>query len=249
MEPGASFRLLVFVAALLPVSAQAYTTFGFKWGSPQLGEGAKITWGYAPNGSACRIETCTLSDLSHLSRLPGDFRSEVDRAFDAWSAVADIDFVFETGGSPDILIGALDIDGRGGVLADSNTRYRTNTSPGTAIESDIRFDTSDTLFARFFNVLTHEIGHSLGLGHVDDRDALMHSFVSTRFQGPQKDDIAGIQYLYGSRNISPSRRLAPIPLPATFWMLLCGLVLLSTTAFQRRGAPQPSGAHPRHCTR
>ncbi len=249
MEPGPSFRSLVFVATLLPVSAQAYETFGFKWGSHTAGEGARITWGLARDGSACRIEGCARSGLSHLPKLPGDYRSQVDRAFDAWSAVADIDFVFKTKGSPDILIGALDIDGRGDILADSNTRYWLDEPLGRAIESDIRFDTADIdgLGDRLFNVLAHEIGHSLGLHHVDNKDALMYKFVSTRFRGPQKDDIAGVRYLYGSRSGSHNRGLAPIPLPTTFWMLLCGLLLLGSAALQRHRVPQPSTGHPRCC--
>ncbi|GCC34873.1 hypothetical protein chiPu_0013350 [Chiloscyllium punctatum] len=48
-------------------------------------------------------------------------------------------------------------------------------------------------------VVTHEVGHSLGLGHSNDKNAVM--FATYSFRDPfmlMPDDIKGIQFLYGN---------------------------------------------------
>lgn len=47
------------------------------------------------------------------------------------------------------------------------------------------------------NILIHELGHSLGLLHSDDPDAIMNPLRDTTDLSLGVDDIAGIQFLYG----------------------------------------------------
>ncbi|XP_070572236.1 stromelysin-3-like [Ptychodera flava] len=64
-------------------------------------------------------------------------------------------------------------------------------------------------------VAAHEFGHSLGLGHSEVFGALMypyHTGYKPDFQ-LHADDIAGIQYLYGSKPEEPETTVAPRPDP------------------------------------
>lgn len=51
------------------------------------------------------------------------------------------------------------------------------------------------------NVLGHEHGHGMGLGHVMpmNETKLMEPVLTTAFDGPRNDDIQGCQFLYGDR--------------------------------------------------
>lgn len=73
------------------------------------------------------------------------------------------------------------------------------------IAGDMVIDTSNTNFyvpgnqTAVRNVIMHETGHGLGLNHVEpvSQTKLMEPFISTAFQGPQIDDILGLQRNYG----------------------------------------------------
>lgn len=59
----------------------------------------------------------------------------------------------------------------------------------------------------FFSVALHEIGHSLGLAHSDEREAVMHPFYVEQHYGLKQDDIDGIQQLYRKWTFSCSTSL------------------------------------------
>ena len=56
----------------------------------------------------------------------------------------------------------------------------------------------------FLRVAVHDIGHSIGLGHSTDKDAMMFPFYEKsqhKFQ-LSEDDVLGVQALYGKRRMS-----------------------------------------------
>ncbi len=141
----------------------------------------------------------------------------VESSFERWDAVSGIDYSYEpnddgaiyspnTPGIPgvrgDQRIGGHSIDGQ-----ISPTFLAYNFFPNYAemvIDTDelIRWGNPEGNYIRFRNMLMHEAGHGLGLNHLDSSDAdfLMEPFLATAFEGPQLDDILGIQRLYGDAN-------------------------------------------------
>jgi len=127
-------------------------------------------------------------------------------AFEGWSSVAGLFFVYEpnddgaalgesgvAGVRGDIRISGHYIDGTGGILG-----YAWGPQMGAVV-----LDTSDGTFASDLNTLTlvlqHQIGHTIGLYHVCPVSGtkLMEPTYSSQVSGPQMDDILGAQFFYG----------------------------------------------------
>jgi hypothetical protein len=102
---------------------------------------------------------------------------------------------------------------------------------GASAAGDIHFDIAETWKLGFgglgfsiFQVMAHELGHALGLEHTGVANSLMNPFYTEAFSGPQADDIAGMQYIYGR---------AQVPEPTS--MLLLGIGIAGVR-FRRYGA-------------
>ncbi|MDY8108869.1 matrixin family metalloprotease [Fulvimarina sp. 2208YS6-2-32] len=180
---------------------------GTKWGS---GVGTTtISWSFATLPGDLVTFTAALADSA--------YRSAVAAAFDAWEAVADIDFVYLSDSrSNDIRLGWSDIDGAGGTLGSAHWRYR-----GTStIEAEIRFDSAEPWAPQtggngtfnFYAVALHEIGHAIGLSHAEGvRSSIMYPYL-TSVATLSADDVAEIQGLYGVKPV-PVAVAAPAPAP------------------------------------
>ncbi len=179
-----------------------------------------LTWSYPPDGTPISSFVGEPASPSNLrgwlnAAYPGGFaewHALLESVFASWGAASGIRYLYEPaddgasfpyapgelGRRGDIRIVAHLVDGTAGVLG-----Y--NFQPNTG---DMVLDSQDGFYAdrsynsrRLRNVIAHEHGHGLGMQHVcpSDGTKLMEPYASTRFEGPQHDDLLGVQRLYGDR--------------------------------------------------
>jgi len=147
---------------------------------------------------------------------------EVEKSFAEWATYVLLTFT-ETASagltkSLDILWGAGDhgdifpFDGPGGVLA--HAFFPAPPNPET-IGGDMHFDEDETwsltVDFHMFAVALHEAGHSLGLSHSDEPDAVMFAFYGGPLTGLHPDDIAGIRSIYATKTTGPVTRYVALP--------------------------------------
>jgi len=142
-----------------------------------------------------------------------------EMVFSVWGDLIGVDYVYEpnddgadwvlsagvVGVRADVRIGGHSIDGQSG----SNT-LAYNFFPNFG---DMVIDTDNSSFygdtsnnsRGLRNVLAHEHGHGLGIGHVCPimLGRLMEPFIDTSFDGPQEDDILAANRGYGDRDEFP----------------------------------------------
>ncbi|MBU6386355.1 MAG: matrixin family metalloprotease, partial [Planctomycetes bacterium] len=146
----------------------------------------------------------------------------VRRTYENWASASGLNFIYEPnddgaaysaaargviGVRGDMRVGGNAIDGNSGILGFA---FYPTGSGNTGTDGDMVIDTSDNFYSLnsdgangenrgFHNVLSHEIGHGIGLGHVipTDQTKLMEPFVSFAYYGAQLDDIIATQTLYG----------------------------------------------------
>ncbi|OCT96142.1 hypothetical protein XELAEV_18013825mg [Xenopus laevis] len=156
--------------------------------------------------------------------IPQMTRDEVDqaiqKAFKVWSDVTPLTFTRIYDGVSDIEMlfaskdhkDSLPFDGPFGVLAHA-------LAPGDKMGGDVHFDadekwTSGSAGVNLFLVAAHELGHSLGLDHSKESNALMfpnYHYINPNTFQLSGDDINGIQSLYGPKEkaVVPTKASPP----------------------------------------
>ena len=160
--------------------------FGTKWGPPQLGTPATVTWSFQTTGG---------SPTPLSSFMPNGYADEIRQAFQTWSNAANIKFVEVPSGGQIKMAGAA-IDGPGGTAG-------TGQFPGSG-SSTVTFDSANSWSLTpnsgggyIYQTALHEIGHAIGLAHPPNISAAMNHVISSSFEGLLPTDVAGVQAIYG----------------------------------------------------
>lgn len=186
-----------------------YTLNGMKWGSQPFGSGGiVIRWSFGHYGETPFADEHAITESG--------YRALVRQAFDAWEAVADIDLVeVESSANTDISVSWAGIDGHGKAVGTTYYAYNGTRMTDAAVYMDTaeRWTDSGVYTAgktNFYSVVLHEIGHTLGLGHVEDEESIMNPYTTATVE-LDDGDIAGIQALYGAK---PSGGSQPVTAPS-----------------------------------
>jgi hypothetical protein len=172
----------------------------------------------------------TYAFANGTDQLPGDTEFDViSRAFALWdeqtsltfarvsdTATADIVVSWEVGDHGD----GDPFDGPGDVLAHASFPNPYDKSQVFLhFDDDEQWVDSDTQDVDLETVAAHEIGHTLGLAHSNNPNALMFPSYSGPHRFLDQDDIAGVQSIYGASSAPEPAPQAPpqdaTPPPAT----------------------------------
>lgn len=158
-----------------------------------------------------RITWLVDADLPGIAR--DSFRGAVRTAFERWAGVCGIDPAESTGSTANIVVRTQQ-QGLGGVLADCQLPFPGITERDTLL---MRVDVADAWAIAdnpppqrvgLVHVLTHELGHGLGLSH-GPTGCLMAPVYSAAIGSPQDWDVVQARLRYDR----PIANLPPVALP------------------------------------
>lgn len=175
-----------------------YSAGSVKWGEPTLGEpSGTINW----NADGLALDGMSESQIT----------STLISAFDAWEAAAAVDFQYSTSGVSLTLDDASlsgSVAGTASITFDGNAGLSEIFTGGVEFNSNLNWSPFGGGGTDFYAVALHEIGHILGLNHVDDETEIMNPVVYAENLGD--GDIAGVQFLYGTDGGDTPAPLEPV---------------------------------------
>ncbi|MBS0195933.1 MAG: matrixin family metalloprotease [Planctomycetes bacterium] len=198
-----------------------------RWPIGGQGDAIMLTWSFVPDGTIVGDDNAVggagASEI--FSRMDSKFGaanrqvwiSKIQQCFDRWSALTGVTYVriryngneWDDGAAwgnvgsatrGDVRIGMKAIDSTGNILA---YNYYPADGGDMVLDRWESWQSSTNNYRYLRNVVMHEHGHGLGLAHVCPRgtDAstwkIMEPILNTSFDGPQQDDIRGVQFYYG----------------------------------------------------
>lgn len=184
-----------------------YCLFGYKWGDSNsfkstgydnIGPkvmGGVVTFSFQESNGLVNTHSQIYLPSKSFAQLIDCAKPEVRRALNAWSDAANINFDEETENSEsDIRFFVADIR-QSGIGYPNFPENPCNLIGGDVIiQANLKYDKCET----FYGFILHEIGHVLGLGHVNSNN-IMNPGSATNFNELQQGDKQGIVEIYGER--------------------------------------------------
>jgi hypothetical protein len=170
-----------------------------------------LTVSFAPDGTTSAGHASNLNAWMDTQFSSTEWQREVLRAFQTWLGHIDIDVgLVADGGQPLGTSGAIQHDTRFGDIRIAGYAMPAGVlavaSPFDPLagtwSGDLKFNTSVAFGAGgydLFTVALHEVGHALGLGHVDDPLSTMYPQYRGPRTGLDAGDVAHLLELYGAR--------------------------------------------------
>jgi hypothetical protein len=177
-----------------------YCYFGYKWGNlgpfPDLnankpGNPVIITYTFIDVGHVFSTHAQDNLTSRSFSDLPGCAKDTIRHALSRWEAAAAISFVESTdpGSNVRILVGDI---AQAGV---SFPAFRDQPCIDLAGQLVLQYN-PNLACKTLYTLALHEIGHTLGLGHVQSPNVMNPK---SQFLELQPGDIAGVQSIYGKK--------------------------------------------------
>ncbi|MFH1681878.1 MAG: matrixin family metalloprotease [Candidatus Eisenbacteria bacterium] len=206
------------------------------------GDPVTLTWSFVPDGTNADGGPSDLFAVFTAQWGSLGWQTKIRNAFDRWDDVIGVTYieVSDDGAQLPNSIGVL------GLRGDVRLSGRWIDGPLNVLAynfyppgGDMVLDTGDVdyyyvpsgNFANLKNVVAHEHGHGLGLGHVipEDCTKLMEAYAcGAIFIGPQDDDIRGGQRLYGDKHENDDTPATANVLPA-----LTDTIVIDTLSIDR----------------
>jgi hypothetical protein len=161
-----------------------------------------------PQGTLICVQTQNLA-LPGLAL--GGTREVFDRACRAWREVCGVKLhLAPEGSSPQIVPGVGRIDGAYGTLAWSEMPYRGIHAGSTPLRQ--LYDRNEDWVRLGFVTVLHELGHAIGMPHIDGEAAIMNRTVG-QISALTPADVRVARQLYGQAVPEPAPVPVPVPVP------------------------------------
>ncbi len=185
-----------------------YCLFGFKWGQNNtfiqtgvdaLGpkeSGGIVTFSFQEENGIVNTHRQVNLPSRSFNNIIGCAKIEIRNALNSWSEVADIEFEeLPENSESDIRFYVADIVQSGIGYPNFSNNQCKELAGNVIIQSNVRVNNCN----QFYAFVLHEIGHVLGLGHVNSSNIMNPGFSSLKLSILQSGDSTGIIEIYGKK--------------------------------------------------